>query len=125
MFGLNPDPRVAFDLFGLEIYWYGLIITASIIIAFVLATLIMRKVGFRDEIVFEVLLIVVPFAIIGARFWYVLFEDGVSLASFFNFRDGGLAIYGAMMFGALALFIYTRFIRKCLFFVISDIVVLV
>jgi len=124
MFRYNPDPRVAFDLFGMEIFWYGIIITLSIIVAFLLALYFMKKMGFREEIVFELLLLLVPLALVGARLWYVIVEDG-SLANFFNFRDGGLAIYGAIVFGSIGLLIYTLAIRKCSFFAISDVVAIV
>jgi len=117
------DP-VAFVIFGMEIYWYGIFVTGGIIVAFILATFIMKKLGFREEIVFEALLVVVPIAIFGARFWYVIVE-GVPITNFFNFRDGGLAIYGGIIFGALGLLIYTLAIRKCSFFAISDVVVVV
>jgi phosphatidylglycerol:prolipoprotein diacylglycerol transferase len=115
------------NLFGLDIdiTWYGVIITSGIIVAFVLGSLIMKRKGFRDEIVFEALLVVVPLAILGARLWYVLFQQGASITDFFNFQDGGLAIHGAIAFGALGLFIYTKFIRKCSFFAVCDIVVVV
>ena len=97
---------------------------SRILIAFLLAAVIMKKIGFRDEIVFEVLLVIIPLGILGARLYYIIFS-GESLANFFNFRSGGIAIYGAVLAGALGVFIYTRFIRRCSFFAISDIVVLV
>jgi len=118
---MNP---VAFELFGLEIYWYGIIMAFSIIDAFVVASYVMKRKGYRDEIVFEVLLIIIPLGVLGARLYYIIFS-GESLTNFFSFRDGGIAIYGAVLAGALGIFLYTRFIRKSSFFAISDIVVLV
>jgi len=115
---------VAFTIFGLEIYWYGIIISVAIIVAFVLASFIMRRIGFRDEIVFEVLLCIIPLGIFGARLFYVI-SDGMPITEFFNFRSGGIAIYGAIIAGALGILLYTKVIRKCSFFAISDIVVLV
>lgn len=118
---MNP---VAFSLFGADIYWYGIIISCAIVVAFILASSIMKKIGFRDEIVFEVLLIAVPLGIIGMRLHYIIFS-GDSILNFFKFREGGLAIHGAILGGALGVFLYTRFIRKCSFFAISDVVVVV
>lgn len=117
--------RESFSIFGFEIYWYGVIIAFAIIVAFILASFVMKKIGFRDEIVYEVLLIIIPLGIVGARVFYLIFDPDESLLNFFNIRDGGLAIYGAVLAGALGVWIYTRFIRKSSFFAISDIVVLV
>lgn len=116
---------VAFSLFGVEIYWYGIIISFAIIVAFLMASYVMKKIGFRDEIVFEVLLAIIPLGIIGARLFYLIFTKGESLLNFFDFRGGGLAIYGAVIAGIIGVFIYTRCVRKSSFFAISDIVVLV
>jgi len=115
---------VAFSVFGVEVYWYGMIISFAIIVAFLIASYVMKKIGYRDEIVYEVLLIIIPLGIIGLRLHYIVFS-GESLLSFFKFRDGGLAIHGAIWAGALGIYLYTRFIRRCSFFAISDIVVLV
>lgn len=90
-----------------------------------MASYVMKKIGFRDEIVFELLLIVIPIGIIGARIFYLIFTKGESLLNFFDFRGGGLAIYGAVIAGTVGVIIYTRFIRKSSFFAIADIVVLV
>lgn len=123
-FQFSPDPRVAFEIFGLEIYWYGIIMSFAIVTAFLTAGFFMKKVGFRNEIVYEILLIVVPLGILGARLLFLLCTPGESLTNFFNFRDGGIAIWGAILFGALGIFIYTRFVRRCSFFAVSDIVAL-
>jgi len=118
---MNP---VAFTIFGLDIYWYGIIMTVAIIVAFFLAMSIMKRIGFRDEIVFEILLIIIPLGFLGARLYFMIFSD-TPWSNFFSFRDGGIAIYGAVIAGALGVWIYTRFIRKSSFFAISDIVVIV
>jgi len=117
--------REAFSLFGMQIYWYGIIIAGAIIVAFVLASFMMKKVGFRDEIVFEVLLFLISLGLVGAGLMYLTFTKGASLLDFFSFRDGGIAIWGGIIFGALGVFLYTRFIRKSSFFAISDIVTVV
>ena len=36
-------------------------------------------------------------AILGARTYYILFNDGITFKEFFNFRSGGLAIYGGII----------------------------
>jgi phosphatidylglycerol:prolipoprotein diacylglycerol transferase len=58
------------------------------------------------------MLIVLPCAIVGARFFYVVtswdrFKDK-SFLDIINIRNGGIAIYGAIIFGLIAVLIYNK-----------------
>lgn len=105
------DP-VAFTMFGLEIKWYGVILTVGIFCALVLFYWYARK---REELpedhLYNLALFTIPIAIIGARFVYVATKWDQykgSLSDIINIRQGGLAIYGGILFGALTIFVYTR-----------------
>jgi len=114
---------VSFSLFGLEIYYYGVIITAGILAAFICGLIIFKKIGYKEELAYLILLICVPLGIIGARLYYVIFSDWSMYETFFdviNIRSGGIAIYGGVIGGALGLFIVSR-IKKCGFFTLADI----
>ncbi len=109
-FDLN---KVAFTLFGkAEIRWYALIITAGIILAFLYA--IWR--GKRNESivsddVLDVGIVAVILGIVGARTYYVL-NDGIeNYDSFYDviaIWNGGIAIYGAIIGGALGVLLVCR-----------------
>lgn len=105
--------ETAFSIFGIDIKWYGIIITSGILLAFLMfyrfAT---KREEFIGDSIFNVMLIVLPCAIIGARFFYVItswekFKDK-SFWDIINIRNGGIAIYGAIIFGLIAVLIYNK-----------------
>ncbi len=109
-FNVNP---VAFTIpifGGVEVRWYGIIITLGIILAFSYCAFRAKQ----EQIIFDDLLdmaiFTVIFAIIGARLYYVL----TSLDKYNSFYDaiaiweGGLAIYGAIIAGALTILLVCK-----------------
>ncbi|MBU5364975.1 prolipoprotein diacylglyceryl transferase [Enterococcus devriesei] len=103
--------RVAFELFGLQIYWYAIIIVSGIAIALWMANREAVRVGLKEDDMTNFILWALPIAIIGARLYYVLFDLGPYLADpiqIFNTRSGGLAIYGGLIAAAIVLIVYTR-----------------
>lgn len=97
-FSVNPS-RVAFSLFGLDIYWYGVIIAIGFALAATYALYRVRQAGIDEDKFFDVLIITTPAALICARLYYVIFEldQYHSLRDVLDVRDGGLAIYGGII----------------------------
>ncbi|MCH3964663.1 MAG: prolipoprotein diacylglyceryl transferase [Clostridium sp.] len=109
---MNP---VAFSIGGFQIRWYGVIIAVGIVAAFILANINCRKGNYDFDTIVDIFLIAFPFAIIGARVYYVIFQFQDyrgNLADIFNIRLGGLAIHGGLIFGLTAAYIYTRYKNK-------------
>lgn len=110
MLDFNFD-RVAFSLFGIDIYWYALIIIFGILISSKIAQKEFVRRGFKEDFVYDLLFVILPPAIIGARLWYVVFEwdlyknDPIQIL---NFRAGGLAIHGGILFAIIALYLYAK-----------------
>ncbi|KRQ86751.1 Prolipoprotein diacylglyceryl transferase [Caloramator mitchellensis] len=105
---MNP---VAFSIFGLDIRWYGIFISAGIIIGILVSiwTTKINRVNF-DKMT-DALLISLPFGIIGARLYYVLFNWGYyskNLWQIIDIRQGGLAIHGGLILGVLSALIYMK-----------------
>jgi len=67
---MNP---VAFTLFGIDIMWYGILITTGIVLGTILAIKESRRIGFNEETLIDLLIFAIPSAIIGARAYYVIF----------------------------------------------------
>lgn len=109
MFGVvNP---VAFHLFGIAVYWYAVIIVSGIVLAVWLSSREAVRVGLKSDDVIDFMLWGLPCAIIGARLYYVIFQwqDYVdNPIEIILTRNGGLAIYGGLIGGGLALFFFTR-----------------
>ncbi len=106
---------VAFTLFGLEIKWYGIILTLGILVAFlVLRYNAIHREHLPEDNLYTLTLITVPVAIVGARFVYVVTSWEEYRGDFWkiiNIRGGGLAIYGGVIFGAIAILLYTHFAK--------------
>lgn len=107
-----PTPeRVAFTIFGMDIMWYGIIITCGIAIAMYLAVQRAPKHEISKDRIIDFLLICIPVGVIGARVYYVLFNWQNYAGDFgkmINFRLGGLAIHGGLIFGLLTAFILCK-----------------
>lgn len=118
----NLDP-IAFRLFGLEVYWYGLIITIGIVAGYYLAYYRAKKMGLDQEIINDFVLYAVVSAVVGARLYYVIFswkDYQNDLLQIFNLRNGGLAIYGAVIGAVIALTVYSK-VKKVDFMKVADV----
>ncbi len=105
---MNP---VAFNLFGLSIRWYGILISFGMILGILLASHNCKIKEISYDHMMDLILIALPAAIVGARLYYVLFNLDYYLANpseILNIRQGGLAIHGGVLFALTAAFIYAR-----------------
>ncbi len=97
------DP-VAFRIFGIDIMWYGVLISLGVLLGVVFALKEAKRTGFKEDNVLDFLLIAIPVAIVGARAYYVIFTwdyYSQNLSEIINIRNGGLAIHGALIAGVL------------------------
>ena len=101
---MAPNP-IALNIFGFDIRWYGILIAVGML----LAILILYKRAPRHEInpekMIDLILIVIPLGIIGARLYYVFsnwsFYQG-DFMKIIDIRAGGLAFHGGIIVGVLA-----------------------
>ncbi len=123
--------RVAFELFGRSIYWYGIIIACGFLLAAVFCSRQAHQFGIKREHLLDMLLFALPIGIICARIYYVIFnaqlyfnEDGKFVwKDAVAIWDGGIAIYGGIIGGVLTCLIFCR-IRKIPFLAMADLAVL-
>lgn len=98
---MNP---IAFNIFGLDIRWYGIILASAILTAVLVAMRNAKKMGLSPDAVSDIALWGIPGGVIGARVYYVIFEwhqyQG-DIMRMINIREGGLAIHGAIIGGVL------------------------
>ncbi len=97
-FKMNP---VAIPI-GNGIRWYGILITLGIILAVLYVTYRSKQWKYNFDDLLDCVLVVVPVGVLGARLFYVFTADGFKLADWYRIWDGGLAIYGGIIGGALA-----------------------
>ena len=110
-----PSPDISYiDLGPVRIHFYALFILTGIVIATWLADYRLSKRGAPKGIFLDIALWAVPFGILGGRFFHVIthpddyFYEGADLLAVFRIWEGGLAIYGALMLGAVGVYIGTR-----------------
>lgn len=117
---MNP---VAFEIFGLSIRWYGIIIASGVLMAFLSSYFLAKRKELDFDLIIDGFLWSFPFAIIGARLYYVAFEfeNYNSIWEIINTRQGGMAIHGGLIGGLLVAFIFTRY-RKVNFFEYIDVI---
>ena len=100
--------RVALAIGGFNIYWYGVIIAAGMLLAMLYAFRNAVDYGIDSDRLVDVVAIGTVMAIVCARIYYVAMAPFAyqSLWEMIDIRKGGIAIYGAVIgafvFGALA-----------------------
>ncbi len=114
--GLNFEfSKIAFTVFGIAVYKYAVCIVFGIVVALVLAKLSKEKFEVDFSFVLESAIVAIIFGTIGARLYYVLFNLSYYFKNpieIFTLRNGGLAIYGGLIFGALSIFVYCKIRKK-------------
>ncbi|GAB6168873.1 prolipoprotein diacylglyceryl transferase [Clostridium carnis] len=104
---------IAFEFLGLEIRWYGIIISLGVIAAMALTYIIAKRRELNYDLVIDAFLWVFPASIVGARLYYVAFEykNYHSFMDVINIREGGLAIHGGVIAALIAGYIFAK-VRK-------------
>lgn len=121
---LNNVPK-GFSVFGFQVALYGVIIGIGVMCGVLMATHVAKREKMNPDQVWDVAIYAIVFSILGARIYYVIFQWDMykdNLAGIFNLRNGGLAIYGAVIAAFLTLFIYTR-VKKQSFLQLVDVCV--
>ncbi len=115
-----------FSIFGFTIAYYGVVIVIGMLIAMALILYTAKRFGENPDDYYDVSLMAILIGIVGARAYYVFFAWDMykdDLLQVFNIRNGGLAIYGGIIFGALTVFVYSR-VKKKSFLHMADILIL-
>ena len=122
--GLEFDiNRVAFTIFGLDIYWYALLIMTGFLLAVLYAWRSTKNFDVKMDPLIDVVLVGLFCGIIGARIYYVIFRLNSynSLWEMINIRDGGLAIYGGVILAFVSGLIMCKYVEKIEILPIFDI----
>jgi phosphatidylglycerol---prolipoprotein diacylglyceryl transferase len=117
---------MSFDAYGIHlgilyIRYYGIILTGGAILAAFVAERLARLRGKNPDIVWDAFIWVLIGGVIGARIWHILtppasmVEAGLTTGFYLthpfdaiNLLNGGLGMPGAIIGGALAMYLYTN-----------------
>ena len=110
------------SIFGFEIAFYGITIAAAMLAGLWIAMRTAKKTGQKPDLYFDMGMLAIFCALIGARAYYVVFaweNYKNNLLEIFNLRHGGLAIYGGVIGGAVAVYMFAR-MKKQKFLQLAD-----
>ena len=107
-----PSPTISsFELGPVVIHYYALFILAGIVVATLVTAGRMKARGMEAGLAIDIAIWAVPFGIVGGRLFHVFthindyFGPGKDWTTMFRLWEGGLAIYGALIFGVLGAYI--------------------
>ena len=103
-----PD---GFEIFGVTIKLYGVFIAIGVVIALTLISRLADTSGQDGDSYYDMAVVTLLCGIIGARLYFVIFEWELykdAPLSVFNIREGGLAIYGGIIGGVIAIILYCK-----------------
>ena len=113
-----PVPPIIVSWGPFAVHWYGLLIVTGIIMAAITTAYLARVNGDDGERVWDMLLVVVIAGVIGARLYHVFSQPAGGLRGWSYYKqnpveilfiwEGGLGIYGAVLGGAIGLYLYCR-----------------
>lgn len=110
-FIINPVRYVM--VFGFRIYLYGFFITAGYILAGLYCYKRRGMLKLTHDNVLDLIILAVPCGLVGARLYFILFNFSDYFGpgkwqNIFMLREGGLAVYGGVIFAGIAYIIYSR-----------------
>ncbi len=119
--------RVAVEIFGRQVYWYGTIIASGFLLAVLLCSKWSPRFGLTSDHIYDYLILAVPTSLVGARLYYVIFyldlyrnaDGSYDYMAMLRITDGGIAIYGAVMMCVFTLWLFCRW-RKISFLAFAD-----
>lgn len=117
-----PNVGKTISVFGFDIAYYGITIAIAMIVGISIALHEAKRTGQNQDTYLDLLMLTMLTSVVGARIYYVIFSwDNYkdNLGEILNIRNGGLAIYGGIIAGAITVFIYSK-ITKMKFLQIAD-----
>ena len=124
IFGLNPP--AFFSVFGHRIYFYGVLFALGFTLGILYCARRSKDFGIKSDDFYDMVILLIPLSLLCARLYFVLFrlDDfvGRPLIAYFAVWEGGIAIYGGILGGILAILLVTRH-KKIPFLAMLDLTV--
>ena len=102
---------IAINVFGINIYWYAILIVSAFIIGIFFCKKDDRKYNIKFDDILELMIILIPVSIISARIYFILFKLDYYIQNpteIFDIRNGGLAIYGGIIGAVITIIIFCK-----------------
>lgn len=121
----NGISNIAITVFGVDIYWYAILIVTAILIGILWCKIYDGRFKIKFDDIIDLLIFLLPISFVCARIYYCAFSwDSFknNILEIFNFRNGGLAIYGGIIGGAITTFVFCK-IKRINFLDLADFLV--
>lgn len=121
--GFEIHPGQTFEIFGVQIAYYSIIIGIAIAVGALAVYYIARKTRQNLEEYLDFTLFVIPISVIGARLYFCIFNweyyASRPVTVITGLSEGGLAIYGAIIASVITLVVFCK-VRKSSFWLMAD-----
>lgn len=97
------------SVFGFDIAYYGIVITLGMLLGSCLVIREAKRTGQDPEVYLDLIIVTLILSVVGARIYFVIFtwnDYKDNLLQIFNTRNGGMAIYGGIIAGALTIYVF-------------------
>jgi phosphatidylglycerol:prolipoprotein diacylglycerol transferase len=118
---IPPVDAIMLKLGPLSVHWYGFLIVIGIILGANVASYLAKQAGRDPDIIWDMLMVTIIPAIIGARIYHVFSQPAGGLSGWSYYKEnplealyiwkGGLGIYGAIVGGALGVISFSFYKR--------------
>lgn len=118
----HPTPLIA-TIGPFQVHWYGLIIAMGALAGLGICVWLAKKYAMADHHIYDLFFYFLVFGFIGARLYHVSNEWNYYSTHFgdiFKVWNGGLALHGGLIAGAIILWVYTN-VKKLSFWKMADI----
>ncbi len=102
----QPLDPILFNIGPLTLYKYAFMILIGVIVALYFGIKEGERIGIDKSLILDGLIIILPLAILGARFWYILFDGAHNFSHFFPFA--GLAIHGGIAVALIGTYVFAK-----------------
>ncbi len=102
---------IAISIFGINIYWYAILIVLAFIVGMFFCKKDTRKYNISFEDILQLAIIMIPISIISARLYFVVFKINEYIQNpieILNIRNGGLAIYGGIIGAIITIIVFCK-----------------
>ena len=110
---INAPADIAFSLFSIPIYWYGIIKACAIFIAMITGNYFYNKINpeFQKDIIIDYAPLIIILGILGARLYFCMLQHNYYFQNpieILDIRQGGLSIHGAILGGITGIILASK-----------------
>ncbi len=110
---INAPADIAFSLFSIPIYWYGITMACAIFISMITGNFLYNKINpnLQKDIIIDYAPLIILLGILGARLYFCILQHDYYFDNpleILDIRQGGLSIHGALIGGIIGIIIASK-----------------